>query len=145
MSSVVSVSSTASTSTGTSSGSAATATSMTRRHLHLHLVPSVEGRDQSWEWKEQGWAVREFEPGNRTPHRLLRVGKKVSLDEFLDRYNHKHIPVRLHHLKSFLFGVQYSASNSCTPSWVALYDIDDTTTFSHELYTGTRLRANRSP
>ncbi|KAF5340137.1 hypothetical protein D9758_016852 [Tetrapyrgos nigripes] len=146
MSSVVSVRSTAPTSTGTSSGSAAIAMATARRHLHLRLVPSVEGgssslssssscpaaatttpwRDQSWEWKERRWAVREFEPGN-------------------NQYNHKHVPVRLHHLKSFFSGVRYSASNFQTPSWVALYNIDDTTTFSHELYTGTRLCTNRSP
>ncbi|KAF5332894.1 hypothetical protein D9758_017889 [Tetrapyrgos nigripes] len=44
-------------------------------------------------------------------------GKEGSLDKFLDRYNHKHVPVRLHHLKSFLSGVRHSVSNSQTPSW----------------------------
>ncbi|KAF5337530.1 hypothetical protein D9758_016979 [Tetrapyrgos nigripes] len=34
-----------------------------------------------------------------------------------NRYNHKHVPVRLHHLKSFLSGVRHSVSNSQTPSW----------------------------
>ncbi|KAF5314810.1 hypothetical protein D9758_018577 [Tetrapyrgos nigripes] len=35
-------------------------------------------------------------------------GKEGFLDEFLDRYNNKHVPVRLHHLKSFLSGVRHS-------------------------------------
>jgi len=62
---------------------------------------------------------------------------------FADWYNNEHVPLRLNHLTSFLSGARYSASDSKTPSWVALYDIDDTATFSHESYT--RLRANRSP
>jgi len=49
----------------------------------------------------------------------------------------------MNHLKSFLTGARYSAVDSQIPSWTALYDIDDTATFSHDSYT--RLRANRSP
>ncbi|KAF5363217.1 hypothetical protein D9758_008401 [Tetrapyrgos nigripes] len=70
-------------------------------------------------------------------------GKEVSLHEFQDWYNNEHVPLRLNHLSSFLSGARYSASDSKTPAWVALYDIDNTATFSHESYT--RLRANRSP
>ncbi|KAF5332897.1 hypothetical protein D9758_017893 [Tetrapyrgos nigripes] len=61
----------------------------------------------------------------------------------LDWYNKKHVPLRLHHLKSFLSDTRYSASASETPSWVALCDIDDKNTFSHEPYT--RLHANAKP
>ncbi|KAJ7041036.1 hypothetical protein C8F04DRAFT_1081375 [Mycena alexandri] len=70
-------------------------------------------------------------------------GTKVSLEEFQDWYNNEHVPLRLNHLPSFLTGARFSASDSLTPSWLAVYDIDDTATFQHESYT--RLRANRSP
>ncbi|KAJ7176764.1 hypothetical protein C8R46DRAFT_43922 [Mycena filopes] len=70
-------------------------------------------------------------------------GAQVSLDEFQDWYNNEHVPLRLNHLPSFLTGARFSASDSLTPSWLAVYDIDDTATFQHESYT--RLRANRSP
>jgi hypothetical protein len=60
-----------------------------------------------------------------------------------DWYNNEHVPLRLNHLPSFLTGARFSAADSLTPSWLAVYDIDDTATFQHESYT--RLRANRSP
>ncbi|KAJ4477470.1 hypothetical protein J3R30DRAFT_3290876, partial [Lentinula aciculospora] len=59
-----------------------------------------------------------------------------------DWYNNEHVPLRMNHLQSFLTGARYSALDSQIPGWAALYDIDDTTTFSHDSYT--RLRANRS-
>ncbi|KAF7313907.1 hypothetical protein HMN09_00548800 [Mycena chlorophos] len=74
-------------------------------------------------------------------------GDKVTLDEFQegtrDWYNNEHVPLRLNHLPSFLTGARFSAADGGTPSWLAVYDIDDTATFAHESYT--RLRANRSP
>ncbi|KAJ7472406.1 hypothetical protein B0H11DRAFT_2237063 [Mycena galericulata] len=70
-------------------------------------------------------------------------GTQVTLEEFQDWYNNEHVPLRLNHLPSFLTGARFSASDSLAPSWLAVYDIDDTTTFQHESYT--RLRANRSP
>ncbi|KAF7324623.1 hypothetical protein MKEN_00503600 [Mycena kentingensis (nom. inval.)] len=86
-------------------------------------------------------------------------GDNVSLDEFQGRphtsigsnpspryadwYNNEHVPLRLNHLPSFLTGARYSAADTATPSWLAVYDIDDTATFEHDSYT--RLRANRSP
>ncbi|KAJ7916733.1 hypothetical protein B0H13DRAFT_1870899 [Mycena leptocephala] len=70
-------------------------------------------------------------------------GAQVSLEEFQDWYNNEHVPLRLNHLPSFLTGARFSAADSLAPSWLAVYDIDDTTTFQHESYT--RLRANRSP
>ncbi|KAF7303835.1 hypothetical protein MIND_00613400 [Mycena indigotica] len=70
-------------------------------------------------------------------------GESVSLEEFQDWYNHEHVPLRLDHLPSFLTGARFSAADSQTPSWLAVYDIDDTATFQHHSYT--RLRANRSP
>ncbi|KAG6908445.1 hypothetical protein DXG01_004528 [Tephrocybe rancida] len=70
-------------------------------------------------------------------------GNQVTLEEFQDWYNNEHVPLRMNHLPSFLTGARFSAADSQTPSWLALYDIDDTTTFEHESYT--RLRANRSP
>ncbi|KAG6885016.1 hypothetical protein C0993_006541 [Termitomyces sp. T159_Od127] len=60
-----------------------------------------------------------------------------------DWYNNEHVPLRMNHLKSFLTGARFSAADSLKPSWLALYDIDDTSVFQHESYT--RLRANRSP
>ncbi|KAF7369176.1 hypothetical protein MVEN_00244800 [Mycena venus] len=70
-------------------------------------------------------------------------GALVPLEEFQDWYNNEHVPLRLNHLPSFLTGARFSAADSLTPSWLAVYDIDDTATFQHESYT--RLRANRSP
>ncbi|KAF8066624.1 hypothetical protein FPV67DRAFT_1767731 [Lyophyllum atratum] len=70
-------------------------------------------------------------------------GTQVPLDDFQDWYNNEHVPLRMNHLLSFLTGARFSASDSLEPSWLALYDIDDTSTFQHESYT--RLRANRSP
>ncbi|CAK5262214.1 unnamed protein product [Mycena citricolor] len=70
-------------------------------------------------------------------------GPKVTLDEFQDWYNNEHVPLRLNHLPSFLTGARFSAADDLTPTWLAVYDIDDTATFKHESYT--RLRANRSP
>jgi hypothetical protein len=70
-------------------------------------------------------------------------GANVTIDEFQDWYNNEHIPIRLDHLPSFLTGARYSASDSLRPSWVAVYDVDDTSTFLHESYT--KLRVTRSP
>ncbi|KAL4257074.1 hypothetical protein AB1N83_012930 [Pleurotus pulmonarius] len=74
---------------------------------------------------------------------LSEPGSQVSVDEFHDWYNNEHIPLRLNNLPSFLTGARYRASDGLTPSWIALYDIDSTSTFSDESYT--RLRMNRSP
>jgi hypothetical protein len=70
-------------------------------------------------------------------------GPNVTIDEFQDWYDNEHIPLRLNHLRSFLTGARYSASDSLHPSWIALYDVNDTATFQHESYTS--LRVNRSP
>ncbi|GAW03725.1 hypothetical protein LENED_005469 [Lentinula edodes] len=69
-------------------------------------------------------------------------GELVTFEEFQDWYNNEHVPLRMNHLQSFLTGARYSALDSQIPSWAALYDVDDTATFSH--YSYTRLRANRS-
>ncbi|KAF8623785.1 hypothetical protein AX17_007288 [Amanita inopinata Kibby_2008] len=73
---------------------------------------------------------------------LSHPGTLVSLSEFHDWYNNEHIPLRLDHLPSFLTGARFSAIDNRTPSWLALYDVDDTSTFEQESYT--RLRTNRS-
>jgi len=65
------------------------------------------------------------------------------LGEFHDWYNNEHIPLRLDHLPAFLTGARYVASDGNKPSWIALYDITSTSTFSDPSYT--RLRENRSP
>ncbi|KIM81573.1 hypothetical protein PILCRDRAFT_821356 [Piloderma croceum F 1598] len=70
-------------------------------------------------------------------------GANVTIDEYQDWYSNEHIPIRLDHLPSFLTGARYSASDSLRPSWVAVYDVDDTSTFFLESYT--KLRTNRSP
>ncbi|KAJ3863089.1 hypothetical protein EV359DRAFT_43821 [Lentinula novae-zelandiae] len=69
-------------------------------------------------------------------------GELVTFEEFQDWYDNEHVPLRMNYLQSFLTGARYSALDSQIPSWAALYDIDDTATFSH--YSYTRLRANRS-
>ncbi|GLB40925.1 hypothetical protein LshimejAT787_0901400 [Lyophyllum shimeji] len=70
-------------------------------------------------------------------------GTQVCLDEFQDWYNNEHVPLRMDYLRSFLTGARFSAADALKPSWLALYDVDDTSTFEHESYT--RLRSNRSP
>ncbi|EKM77779.1 hypothetical protein AGABI1DRAFT_130054 [Agaricus bisporus var. burnettii JB137-S8] len=74
---------------------------------------------------------------------VLSEPGQVTLDEFQDWYNNEHVPLRLNHLPSFLTGARYSAVDGKKPGWIALYDIDSTTTFSDPSYT--RLRQNRSP
>jgi len=69
-------------------------------------------------------------------------GTNVTIDEFQDWYDNEHIPLRLNHLHSFLTCARYSASDSLLPSWISLYDVDDTSTFQDDSYTS--LRANRS-
>ncbi|KAG5649104.1 hypothetical protein H0H81_006261 [Sphagnurus paluster] len=73
---------------------------------------------------------------------LSEPGEKASLEEFQDWYNNEHVPLRMNHLPSFLTGARFEESDGFKPSWLALYDIDDTVTFAHEGYT--RLHANRS-
>ncbi|KAG5337262.1 hypothetical protein C0989_010051 [Termitomyces sp. Mn162] len=70
------------------------------------------------------------------------TGSQVTLEEFQDWYNNEHVPLRMNYLKSFLTGARFSAADSLKPTWLALYDINDISTFHHESYT--RLRANRS-
>ncbi|KAL0949676.1 hypothetical protein HGRIS_009714 [Hohenbuehelia grisea] len=81
------------------------------------------------------------------PQALLAVssepGENVSLEEFQDWYNNEHVPIRLNHLSCFLTGARFEAADAKSPSWLALYDIDDTSTFTDESYTS--LRKNRSP
>ncbi|KAG5651759.1 hypothetical protein H0H81_007571 [Sphagnurus paluster] len=74
---------------------------------------------------------------------LSEPGTQVSSEEFQDWYNNEHVPLRMNYLPSFLTGARFQGSDNLKPSWLALYDIDDTTTFAHDSYT--RLRANRSP
>jgi len=68
-------------------------------------------------------------------------GEQVTIEEFQDWYDNEHVPLRMD-LPSFLTAARFSASDSVKPSWVAMYDVDDTATFGHESYT--RLRATRS-
>ncbi|KAF5340139.1 hypothetical protein D9758_016857 [Tetrapyrgos nigripes] len=67
------------------------------------------------------FAVHELLPPEAAESYTQHVAGNVNLDW----YNKKHVPLRLHHLKSFLSDTRYSASDFKTPSWVALCDIDD--------------------
>jgi len=73
---------------------------------------------------------------------LSDPGNQVSLHEFHDWYNNEHIPLRLNHLPSFLSGARYQSIDGVKPSWIAVYEIDDTKTFNDESYTV--LREKRS-
>lgn len=73
---------------------------------------------------------------------LADPGNQVSLHEFHDWYNNEHIPLRLNHLPSFLSGARYQSIDGVKPSWIAVYEIDDTKTFKDESYTA--LREKRS-
>ena len=73
---------------------------------------------------------------------LSEPGNQVSLDEFHDWYDNEHIPLRLNHLPSFLSGARYRSIDGVKPSWIAVYEIDDTKTFSDQSYTV--LREKRS-
>jgi hypothetical protein len=74
---------------------------------------------------------------------LSEPGNQVSLDEFHDWYDNEHIPLRLNHLPSFLSGARYRSIDEVKPSWIAVYEIDDTKTFKDQSYTV--LREKRSP
>ena len=73
---------------------------------------------------------------------LSEPGNQVSLDEFHDWYDNEHIPLRLNHLPSFLSGARYQSIDEIKPSWIAVYEIDDTKTFKDPSYTV--LREKRS-
>ena len=73
---------------------------------------------------------------------LSEPGNEVSLDEFHDWYDNEHIPLRLNHLPSFLSGARYQSIDEIKPSWIAVYEIDDTKTFNDRSYTV--LREKRS-
>lgn len=73
---------------------------------------------------------------------LSEPGTQVSLDEFHDWYENEHIPLRLNHLPSFLSGARYQSIDGMKPSWIAVYEIDDTMTFKDQSYTV--LREKRS-
>ncbi|KXN83157.1 hypothetical protein AN958_01770 [Leucoagaricus sp. SymC.cos] len=74
---------------------------------------------------------------------VLSEPGEVTLDEFHDWYNNEHVPLRLNHIPAFLTGARFMAADGGNPGWIALYDIDSTTTFTDPSYT--RLRENRSP
>ncbi|KAH9477398.1 hypothetical protein JR316_0009611 [Psilocybe cubensis] len=73
---------------------------------------------------------------------------QLSLNEFHDWYEEEHIPLRLNRLPSFLSGARYYAADhdvsppadETRPGWLAMYEIDDTQTFSDESYTNLRLQ-----
>jgi len=73
---------------------------------------------------------------------LSEPGDQVSLDEFHDWYDNEHIPLRLNYLPSFLSGARYQSIDDIKPSWIAVYEIDDTKTFNDHSYTV--LREKRS-
>ena len=77
---------------------------------------------------------------------LSEPGDQVSVDEFHDWYDNEHIPLRLNYLPSFLSGARYQSidgnNNIKQPSWIAVYEIDDTKTFNDPSYTV--LRETRS-
>lgn len=80
----------------------------------------------------------------RYPHiQLMKRALETALKTSTDWYNNEHVPLRMNHLSSFLTGARFSAADSLKPSWLALYDIDNVSTFERDSYT--RLRANRSP
>lgn len=70
----------------------------------------------------------------------------LSLADFHAWYDEEHIPLRLNHLPAFLSGARYHAADETPPGepgWLAMYEIDDTSTFAAPSYTG--LREKRSP
>ncbi|KAH6909799.1 hypothetical protein BKA70DRAFT_1274840 [Coprinopsis sp. MPI-PUGE-AT-0042] len=69
-------------------------------------------------------------------------GKDVTIEEFHDWYNNEHIPLRLDHLKSFLSGARYEAADKSEPRWLAMYEIDQFSSFEDPSYTV--LREKRS-
>lgn len=73
---------------------------------------------------------------------LAEPGNQVSLDEFHDWYDNEHIPLRMNHLPSFLSCARYQSIDGIKPSWIAVYEIDDTKTFGDQSYTV--LREKRS-
>lgn len=69
-------------------------------------------------------------------------GSLATLAEFQDWYNNEHVPLRMDHLKSFLSGARYSAADGLLPGWLAMYEIDDASSFDDPSYTV--LREKRS-
>lgn len=74
---------------------------------------------------------------------------QLTLEEFHGWYEDEHIPLRLNNLKEFLSGARYHIVSTSSkdsdvgkPTWLAMYEIDDISTFAKPAYTG--LRENRS-
>ncbi|KAM0793532.1 hypothetical protein ACM66B_000970 [Microbotryomycetes sp. NB124-2] len=74
---------------------------------------------------------------------LSEPGQSATVEEFQDWYDNEHVPLRMGHIREFLTGARYQASDGQLPGWSAKYDIESTDLFSDPKYT--RLRANRSP
>ena len=85
-------------------------------------------------------SLKEFQGSFLSPPPSFHPSLSPSLP--IDWYNNEHIPLRLNHLPSFLTGARFAASDSKAPTWLAVYDITDTSAFSDESYT--RLRSSRS-
>ncbi|EAU86633.1 hypothetical protein CC1G_07291 [Coprinopsis cinerea okayama7 len=73
---------------------------------------------------------------------LSDPGQQATLEEFHDWYNNEHIPLRLHHLKSFLSGARYAAADGKQPGWLAMYEVESVSAFQDPSYT--ILREKRS-
>ena len=71
----------------------------------------------------------------------LYPSSALSPSLLIDWYNNERIPLRLHRLPFLLTGARFSAFDSKTPTWLALYDIIDTSAFPDGCYT--RLRSSR--
>lgn len=76
---------------------------------------------------------------------LTQPSSSLSLVDFHAWYEQEHIPLRLNHLHAFLSGARYQAIDETPPGepgWLAMYEIDDISTFAAPSYTS--LREKRS-
>ncbi|KAF9549929.1 hypothetical protein CPC08DRAFT_715357 [Agrocybe pediades] len=75
---------------------------------------------------------------------FTQPNSSLPLEEFHQWYEEEHIPIRMNHLKEFLSGARYQASEPFQTDlgWLAMYEIDNTKTFSDPKYTS--LREKRS-
>jgi len=73
---------------------------------------------------------------------MVETGEKVTEEEFHEWYGEEHIPLRVNKLSSFRTAARYRAIDGVSPKWMAMYTVEDMSTFSDPEYTV--LREQRS-
>jgi len=66
---------------------------------------------------------------------MMETGEKVTEQEFHEWYEEEHIPLRVNKLSSFRTAARYRAIDGASPKWMAMYTVEDMSSFSDPEYT----------